>query len=104
MSRQISLYRPGIRNVTDGSISPATFAFTSWAAIRALTGDEVDKAQQITQEVEHVITVPYQLGIAESWTVQFEDRMFQIKYLEDEDEQHIFLDLFCEEIGQSAGT
>jgi hypothetical protein len=37
-------------------------------------------------------------------TVGFEGRTFRIKYIEDEDEMHFFLFLYCAEIGQNAGS
>jgi head-tail adaptor len=37
-------------------------------------------------------------------TVVFEGRTFQIHFVEDEDEMHFFLNLYCSEIGQNAGA
>jgi len=75
-----------------------------WADIRALRGQELDKAQQIAQKVEHVISIAYQIGVNQAMLVGFENRSFLIEYIEDEDERHIFLDLYCAEIGQNAGS
>ena len=36
--------------------------------------------------------------------VGFEGEMWQINYIEDEDRRHVFLDLYCAEIGQNAGS
>ena len=102
MSRQITLIKPGPPGL-DGGTTPPSPVLTSWASIRALSGAELDKAQQIAQEVEHVITIPYQLSVTNDLQVAFEGRTFQIKYIEDEDERHIFLDLYCAEVGQNAG-
>jgi len=71
--------------------------------MRALAGEELDKAQQIAQESTHLVTIPYQLGIAENMLLFFEGRFFQIKHIEDPDEMHIELRMFCAEIGQNAG-
>jgi SPP1 family predicted phage head-tail adaptor len=103
MSRQVTLNAPGGRNAADGGPQPPSPVITTWANIRALKGDELDKASQIAQEAEHVIRIPYQLGVNEDMTVGFESRTFQIKYIEDQDELHWFLDLYCAEIGQNAG-
>lgn len=103
MSRLVTLYQPGQRNPADGtSTGPEPFV-QSWAAIRALAGEELDKAQQIAQESTHLVAVPYQHGITENMLVVFEGRTFQIKYIEDPDEMHWELRLFCAETGQNAG-
>lgn len=105
MSRQITLMLPGGRNPADGSNYPASPAFEHvWADIRSLRGQELDRAQQIAQEVEHVISIAYQTGVTQAMLVSFENRTFLIKYIEDEDERHIFLDLYCAEVGQNAGS
>jgi SPP1 family predicted phage head-tail adaptor len=105
MSRQITLnYASAGRNTTDGGPLPPSPATTSWASIRALKGDELDKADQIAQEADHIVRIPYQYPVNLSMTVGFEGRTFQIKYIEDEDEMHFFLDLYCAEIGQNAGS
>lgn len=99
----ITFFSPGARNAVDGGNVAPSPAFSTWANIRALRGEELDKAQQIAQEVEHVITIAYQTGVSPAMTIEFESRMFQIKYVEDENEMHIFLDIYVCEIGQSAG-
>jgi SPP1 family predicted phage head-tail adaptor len=104
MSRQVILLGPGLRNPADGSMFPPSPMFTCWAEIHALRGEELDKAAQIAQEADHMISIPYQIGITLAMTVQFENRIFQIKYIEDEDELHVFLNFFCAEVGQNAGS
>lgn len=103
MSRQVTFFQPGIRNPVDASTGPPAAYGTSWAAIRALQGQELDKAQQIAQKVTHLVVIPYQPGIAESMTLQQEQRTFQIMAIEDPDEMHFELQLYCMEIGQNAG-
>lgn len=103
MSRQITLNAPGDRNTADGGPLPPSPAITTWASIRALKGAELDKAAHIAQEADHVVSIAYQLGVRLDMTVGFENRSFQIKYIEDDDENHVFLDLYCAEIGQSPG-
>lgn len=102
MSRQITLLSPSPRG-GDGSGGAPSPAFVSWASIRSLAGDELDKAQQIAQDISHLVVVPYQPGIQGNWQVQFENRIFQIKAIEDPDEMHWELRIYCAEIGQSAG-
>jgi SPP1 family predicted phage head-tail adaptor len=104
MHYQVQLYSQGQRNPTDGSTMPPSFAVTTWADVRALRGVELDKAQQIAQEVEHLITIPYQPGVTENMRIDFDGRTFEIRYIEDQDERKFFLDLYCAEIGQNAGS
>lgn len=102
MSRQVTLLLPGPRQLDGSSLPPEPFDI-SWASIRALAGEELDKAQQIAQESTHLVSIPYRIGITENMLVQFEQRVFQIKYIEDPDELHFELRLFCAELGQNAG-
>lgn len=102
MSRQVTLYLPGARN-SDGTAQPPSPSLVIWADVRALRGDERDRPQVIAQEVEHVISTTYQTGIDENMLAGYENRMFEIKFIEDQDERHVFLDLFCAEVGQNAG-
>jgi SPP1 family predicted phage head-tail adaptor len=104
MSRQITLNNPGLRNPADGGSGPPNPAITTWASIRALTGAELDKAAQVATEAKHMVRIPYQPGVNGNQTVGFEGRTFQIDYIEDADEMHIFLDLWCNELGQNAGS
>ena len=103
MSRLVTLYQPGQRNPADGTATPPEPFTQSWAAIRALAGQELDKAQQIAQETTHLVAIPYLHGITENMLVNFEGRMFQIKYIEDPDEMHWELRLYAAELGQNAG-
>jgi SPP1 family predicted phage head-tail adaptor len=103
MNRQVTLFTPGGVAGDGGNLPPSPFC-TSWADIRSLRGEEMDRADQIAQVVELVVTIPYQMGILASMQVGFEDEMWQISYIEDEDRRHIFLDLYCREIGQNAGS
>lgn len=102
MSRQITLYLPGSRAADGGIVPPSPFC-TTWANIRSLRGAELDRADQIAQEVELTLRIPYQIGITGDMLVGFEGEMWQISYIEDEDRRHVFLDLYCAEIGQNAG-
>lgn len=101
MCHQIQLLTPGARNTGGTSQAPSPFA-TIWAAIRALAGQELYKAQQIVQEVTHLVTILYLPGVTEAMLVSFEARLFQIKAIEDPDERHIELRILCVERNQSA--
>jgi SPP1 family predicted phage head-tail adaptor len=104
MNRRITFNTPA--NPTAGVLASAFV--DSWAAIRALSGQEMDKAQQIAQKVSHLVTVPYQPGIQESMTIGLNEggttRIFQIEDVEDPDERHVELRIMCFEINQNAGS
>jgi len=103
-SRQVVLYQPGAVDTTTGvQSSPDPAGPPVWAAARPLVGEEFDKAQQIAQGAGHLVNIGYQFGVTENMLVQLEGRFFQIKYIEDPDELHWELNLYCAEVGQNAG-
>jgi SPP1 family predicted phage head-tail adaptor len=108
-NRQVTFYSPGGRN-GDGTQQPPSQAFVCWAVIRALQGEELDKAQQITQRVTHTVTIHYRVEVTESMTIGFwefgTERIFQIATIENPDEMQSAsaeLRVMCFEIGQNAG-
>lgn len=107
MNRQVAFYSAGPRNPADGSTEPASAAVLSWAEIEALSGQELDRAQQIAQTVTHLVSVPWQPGITSDMTIGYVDgaitRIFEIQFIEDVDEQRWFLKIYCAETGQNAG-
>lgn len=86
---------------------PATPYSSTWAAIRAIGGQEMDKVQQFAQQSTHLVVIPFQKAL-ESMTIAFNDgdetRLFQIEYIEDPDELGRELHLFCFEMNQNAGS
>lgn len=102
MRYYLTFYDPGQPGF-DGGAAPDSPAFFTWGDIRALHGEEFDKDHQIAQEVDHVVTIPYQVGANENQIIGFQGRKFEIKYIEDSDESRFFLDVYCCEIGQNAG-
>ncbi len=103
-NRRVTLMNPA--NPTAG-IAENPFADT-WAAMRSLAGQEIDKAQQRAQRSTHLITIPFQRGVLESMVVLMNDdgnaRRFQIEYIEDPDERHFELRMMCFEMNQNAGA
>lgn len=103
MNRWVTFYNPA--NPTAGE--PLSPYVDSWASIRGLNAQEIDKAQQIAQRVSHLVTVPYQPGILESMQIGLLEgsllRLFQIVGIEDPDERHIELRIMAYEINQAAG-
>ena len=88
-AQQVTLYLPGGRNA-DGSQQPSSpWAENVWGDMRALSGAEMPKAQQLAQQATHLLVIAYQLGISENMTIDFNGRIFQIHYIEDPDERQV---------------
>lgn len=108
MNRRITFCTPGVRSAVDNSAGAPSAAFDTWAALYALAGAELDKAQQIAQKVSHLVVIPYRLGVLESMTINYLDggntRNFQIAAVEDPDELRVQLKIYCFEINQNAGA
>ncbi len=72
--------------------------------MRALSGAERDKAQQIVQTVSQLIVLSFEPGMVESMTAVTEDgRTLVIRFIEDPDSRGVDLWLYCDETGQNAG-
>lgn len=107
MNKQLTFCSPGAINSTTGATGPPSAAFSTWGALFAVAGTEIDRAQQIAQKVSHVAVIPYSLNVAENMTIQYIDggstRTFQIAAIDDDDEQRWMLKVYCFEINQNAG-
>lgn len=103
MRKWVTFYEPGRPSSIDGRNSPDNPAMSCWADVRALHGEELLKAQQQSQVVDHLASIVYQRGVEEDQIISFEGRKLLIKYIEDADETRMFLDVYCEEVGQNAG-
>ncbi|HEY3972323.1 MAG TPA: head-tail adaptor protein [Candidatus Sulfotelmatobacter sp.] len=105
-NRVVTLLQPGAKNLDGTTLLPSPFAVGVWAAIRALSAQEVDKQQQIEQKVSHLVTIPFMQGVTQdmlvSNTFDGQVRTFQIVAIEDADEGRYELRMLCAEIGQSA--
>jgi SPP1 family predicted phage head-tail adaptor len=86
-----------------GAEQDSTAFATSYASVRALSGRELAKAQQIAQQVSHMVTIPYLSGVKEAMLVGFDSRVFRIQAIEDPDERKVELRMLCLETGQNAG-
>jgi len=101
---RITLYSPGDRDVNTGKTSPPSAYGERWAKIRAMSGNELLKAQQIAQTVSQLIKIRFERGITANMTAKTLDgRTLLVKFIEDPDNRQWELWLYCEEIGQNAG-
>jgi SPP1 family predicted phage head-tail adaptor len=104
MDRRVQfMNEPSIND--DGTMAAATLFAESWAKVQAvpLGWREIYKGQQISQQVSHMVTVPYLEGITEGMTINFDGRIFQIDSIMDPDERKVEQRCMCVERGQNAG-
>jgi SPP1 family predicted phage head-tail adaptor len=102
MRAYVQFLAPGAPNPGGGAAPPSP-TISAWGSISALHGEERDKAAQIDQDIDHLCCIPYQPGITGNMLIVWDQRTFQIKYIEDSDEMKVFLDIYCAEVGQNAG-
>ncbi len=107
MNRLVTFYSPGARD-SQGIAGPPSPAFPAvWAALYAIAGEEIDKAQQIAQKVTDLLVINYQLGVFADMTIVVPEagamRTLQIADIADPDGQKWQLKVYCFEIGQNAG-
>jgi SPP1 family predicted phage head-tail adaptor len=107
MNRRATFYSPAARDAQGKAGFPSPAFPAVWAALYALSGEELDKAQQIAQKVSSLLVINYQLGVQQNMTVQMPEagatRTFQIAAIEDPDGQRWQLKIYCFEINQNAG-
>ena len=101
MHSRVTFVSPATR-ATDGGQVAGTAIATSWAKVAALVGRELYKAQEVVQEVTHMVTVPYLAGLTENMTISFEGRTFVIEAIQDPDERRVELRILCREVNQNA--
>ena len=90
----------------------ATVFATVRASIEALSGRELYQAQQVVAEVTHLVTIRWMAGVKAKMDVWFAEgigsptvittRQFQIMHVDNPDEQHHVLLLYCIERDDSA--
>lgn len=82
----------------DGGVIPRWVgAFRTFANIEPLTGQQLERAQQIAGKVTHQVTVRYMPGITRQMRVKHNDRYLTINAVLNSGEQNIELKLLCSE-------
>lgn len=94
---RIIIVKPTLAQDTAGGwqIDSENTVATVWAKIEALTGRELQAAQQKVSEVTHKITIRWFPGIVASMNIWFAKRQFQIQDVQNPDEVHKMLELLC---------
>jgi SPP1 family predicted phage head-tail adaptor len=107
MNRLVTFYSPGARDAQGKAGSPSPAFPAVWGALYAITGAEIEKAQQIAQKITDLLVINYQLGVQENMTVQLSEagitRTLQIAGIADPDAQKWQLKIYCFEINSNAG-
>jgi head-tail adaptor len=107
MNRLVTFYSPGARDLQGKAGFPSPAFPAVWAALYAISGDELDKAQQIAQKVSSLLVINYRLGVEENMMVQVAEagatRTLQVAAIDDPDGQKWQLKVYCFEINQNAG-
>jgi len=103
MVDEIALLTPSpTRDSETGEFGAPVEFVTLFAAVSALTGRELEKAQQLVAEVTHSVNLCYLPGVNSAMTVFFRSRIFEILAVLDPDERQIELRLLCRERNQVA--
>ena len=98
LNRPVTIERPVLTdNGAGGSATTWTKVCTAWAKMRPARGAERFREGQLTASTMETITIRYIPNLDESWRVNFEGRLFNIRDIADLEERHIYLELSCEE-------
>lgn len=70
---------------------------TVWAAIEPISGREFWAQQQVQSEITVRVRVRYRDDITKGMKIEYNSKEYRIKYVIDQDESHIELQLMCSE-------
>lgn len=71
---------------------------TVWAYIKNLHGNEFFQAQAINSKASSKINIRYKKGLDTSMRVIYNEKPYNILYVDDIEEKHIEIELLCEVI------
>lgn len=98
LRRQVKIQQRASGVDTLGQPIPTWTDFcTSWAGIQPLSGRELEMAQAIHTEVNHMVTLRYRSGITAAMRVLYQGRIFNIQSVMDVDTRHKTLQIMCSE-------
>lgn len=69
-----------------------------WAEVKPLTGRSFFSAQQLNSEITHSVIIRYIENIKPSMRVMYKERVFEILYIMDFNEENKALQLMCKEL------
>ena len=78
-----------------GAEKPLVEGVTRWASVDFVSGNNRYGADSFIAQATHKVTMRYLKGVQPNWQVRCGDTVFQIVYLDDVQQQHVQLDLYC---------
>lgn len=86
------------RGASGESINTYAEYATVRASVEALTGRELESAQQISAETKFKITMRYYSGVVTEHRIVFGSRTFEINHIINPQEKNKMLILYCKEV------
>ncbi len=98
LRHRINLLSPSADTDDDGQALPPTVFRTVWSQIKPMSGSELYRAQQFTEDATIQVIIRYLPGVSAVMTVGYGTRTFQILAVLNELERNEQLTLLCKEI------
>ena len=71
---------------------------TVWAEVRPTTGRSFFNAKQINSEISHSVYIRYRNGLSPSMRIKFKERIFEILYIMNVNEDNTLMQIYCKEL------
>lgn len=97
LNRRITLLVPATTQDNAGGPGEYTEGDTCWAKIESTYGQNVFQGQYVSEST-HKIRIRYRDGVTPSYRIAYGDRSFNILYIADPGEGHVWLDLYAQEV------
>lgn len=71
---------------------------TVWAEIKPVSGNQFFAAKQINSEISHNVYIRYRTDLKPSMRIKFKDRVFEVLYLMNVNEDNRLMQIYCKEL------
>lgn len=71
---------------------------TVWAEIKPVSGNQFFAAKQISSEISHNVYIRYRDELNPSMRIKFKERVFEILYLMNVNEDNRLMQIYCKEL------
>lgn len=71
---------------------------TVWAEIKPVSGSQFFAAKQINTEISHNVYIRYRKGLSPSMRIKFKERIFEILYIMNVNENNTLMQIYCKEL------
>lgn len=71
---------------------------TVWAEIKPVSGNQFFAAKQINSEISHNVYIRYRTDLKPSMRIKFKERVFDILYLMNMNEDNRIMQIYCKEL------